>query len=1278
MSENTDHFPLATSSSSNNNNNNKRLLSHQHFVPTSSDFNTPSSIVSNIQNDSPSPQSHTSPIVSDVCNSSKTGVRNPSATTKTKDDNSPNGNHINNKYALTLDFTPPVAKTRKDNHRNSKSQLYTYNMAGNGEEDLHSPFELDVPLCENQSLKKIQNDFLIDRMLKDDSNSNFTLQHRSSNQQSYTTVLNHSSPLLTPSCDHYDIDALSDAGTYIIEDDIDIAHDDEPEQDIEQQNDRQEKISTPSTASSFKRYATTRRNRHGTFDIDGISSKTTHTVNRPIVDLNVPTHNLSPSSSSVSSANSTSSSSLLSLPTESDNSIRKEPEGASHHIIIDDKSSAGVVYARRRSDILLQQQQPRSITPPQNLIKPAECFVISPTFETKPFPNTTTTGPRRKPDIHSKSKPTASVVSTKDTHFEVPSKNSPSSPPLSARSNQSDTEKFSFRLQQQQQQQQQPIRHHDSKQQSSSSNLKSSLHHSDYVSSSSKLPLRPHTIINDQTYSTPFQRNSSIRQTMPANTQYNRALSSSTTTTTTKYVDDNEEILSSHPSLTKVYMNKSFALRRQRSHLMPSTSKPVQQQQQQQQQQQTISKPLSTRQIIKPTTSVPSTSLSINNSSGQTNRAVELRRARAQAKIEELAQRTRQQLQKTELPIDLMSASWHSNASSTSKKDFSQLRVNSRSTNNNNKNISTPKQDLLKTRTISTISTTSHHRSSSASPNPLGETKTKTSKYRKPMVSSVTSESQYQKMNGSFYREGERCDSLRDDGQRLAIKLIQLSSGILAKLKPNNSAGDSDSNVRELEQLVDQLQTVNRTLSSIDASLTGSTSDEILILVDIFLPVSHSSIVDMEDKNAHSRYEQSLLAWRTNDERLNKEKLSMKNIPERNDLQLIGAQIFFRHGARTPLNLLPSLEEVIYNKEQIENYPPSKWDIKLITKKGNEVVSKDKVLSAHDITGSEGQKLKSVSGENVMKGQLTAIGEKQLFQLGRLLRSELIDDNNDKGLLPATYDSQYVYCRSTYMDRTIASARSFLAGLFSSVKMDNKIQANGPFEMEVQHFPDEDMFPNPNIYPILKKCLSVPSFYMSLNDDHELKKARQALINRIGFTESPHGIVGLYDDIVSRQAHNFTVPEDILELVKDFEIMSAREYVYISTAIGYDLFIRAGCGPILYLMRENFNSILKNYLEEKNNNLKKPYHKFFIYSGHDSTLIPLAMAFEIFEMRWPKYASYILIKYFISKTNPDETYVTVKFDGEAQILPDCQDYYCPYSTFLKNLQNRFDKPKISS
>jgi hypothetical protein len=35
-------------------------------------------------------------------------------------------------------------------------------------------------------------------------------------------------------------------------------------------------------------------------------------------------------------------------------------------------------------------------------------------------------------------------------------------------------------------------------------------------------------------------------------------------------------------------------------------------------------------------------------------------------------------------------------------------------------------------------------------------------------------------------------------------------------------------------------------------------------------------------------------------------------------------------------------------------------------------------------------------------------------------------------------------------------------------------------------------------------------------------------------------------------------------------------------------------------------------------------------------------------MRWPQYAAYILIKYFISKTDSNESYVTVDFAGEVR------------------------------
>ncbi len=45
-----------------------------------------------------------------------------------------------------------------------------------------------------------------------------------------------------------------------------------------------------------------------------------------------------------------------------------------------------------------------------------------------------------------------------------------------------------------------------------------------------------------------------------------------------------------------------------------------------------------------------------------------------------------------------------------------------------------------------------------------------------------------------------------------------------------------------------------------------------------------------------------------------------------------------------------------YKKEHIEGFPLTKWDIKLITKLGNDIVSKDKISSANDIIGAHVKK----------------------------------------------------------------------------------------------------------------------------------------------------------------------------------------------------------------------------------------------------------------------------------------------------------------------------------
>lgn len=48
-----------------------------------------------------------------------------------------------------------------------------------------------------------------------------------------------------------------------------------------------------------------------------------------------------------------------------------------------------------------------------------------------------------------------------------------------------------------------------------------------------------------------------------------------------------------------------------------------------------------------------------------------------------------------------------------------------------------------------------------------------------------------------------------------------------------------------------------------------------------------------------------------------------------------------------------------------------------------------------------------MNGDRIVTGQLTGIGERQLYQLGQSIRKEIIDDDENR-LLPMIYDPNIV------------------------------------------------------------------------------------------------------------------------------------------------------------------------------------------------------------------------------------------------------------------------------
>jgi hypothetical protein len=77
--------------------------------------------------------------------------------------------------------------------------------------------------------------------------------------------------------------------------------------------------------------------------------------------------------------------------------------------------------------------------------------------------------------------------------------------------------------------------------------------------------------------------------------------------------------------------------------------------------------------------------------------------------------------------------------------------------------------------------------------------------------------------------------------------------------------------------------------------------------------------------------------------------------------------------------------------------------------------------------------------------------------------------------------------------------------------------------------------------------------------------------------------------------------------------------------------------------------------------------KFLLYSGHDTTLIPILVALQVDTMEWPPYASMMLIELFDMS---GKNYVRITYNGQVLPLRFCgSETLCDFDTFSGYLKS---------
>ncbi|KAI4896960.1 hypothetical protein NFI96_017926 [Prochilodus magdalenae] len=353
------------------------------------------------------------------------------------------------------------------------------------------------------------------------------------------------------------------------------------------------------------------------------------------------------------------------------------------------------------------------------------------------------------------------------------------------------------------------------------------------------------------------------------------------------------------------------------------------------------------------------------------------------------------------------------------------------------------------------------------------------------------------------------------------------------------------------------------------------------------------------------------------------------------ELKLV--QVLFRHGARTPLKSIPDVLEAQWVPDLLEVPDHTKINYVVTDLQGGPrpPAPVEDSYRARTLTGG------------TYPGQLTTLGMQQLYDLGMRLRKRYMQD---VAFLTPSFNHKEVYIRSTNIVRTIDSAKCLVAGLFQQQQTDIVSILTEKAEREILY---------PNYYGC--KLLKLRSGYRWAESSTlpDIAEDLQSIQSALGI-QSHHRVdfILIRDDMVARETHGLPCPA-VLDSWRARVEQRAVDMMYHIYDPGNRENLQLCVGPFLHILLNNMETKIQASALDKD-------RKLFLYSVHDTTLMPCLMALGVFDKRWPPYAADITLELHQHRQTKQH-YVKVSYVGQDQKIPGCSDVYCPLAEFKQAL-----------